>query len=74
MVEIKEHKRGVARPELRFTIQSGILTIQLNEEEAKEVCKKLCDSFGLEPVDKEKVKLLALKANINSTKKRPLGV
>lgn len=58
--------------ELVYTIRAGAITIQLNKENAEYVCSRL--KLWLEEDDEEtKLRILKTKANINSSKKFPLG-
>ncbi len=57
-----------------YTIKKGILTLQLSEDEMEETLFGLATLSKYSVMKKDHIKLLKQKANLYSTKKRPLGV
>lgn len=59
--------------EMIYTIGHGMVTMQLNKEKAEFICKMLADWLELDVEKKGMITMLKNKANINSTKLKPLG-
>lgn len=62
-IDRNDKKRSV------FVLKQGVVVIQINEEEAGNLCKSLADYLNLNLLEKDKLNILRAKANKNSTKK-----
>ena len=60
--------------EMIYTVGHGMVTMQLNKEKAEFICRMLADWLELDVEKKEMIRMLKNKANVNSTKRRPLGI
>lgn len=60
--------------EMIYTVGHGMVTMQINKDKAEFICRMLADWLDLNVEKKEMIVMLKNKANINSTKKRPLGI
>ena len=59
--------------ELIYTVKHGAVTIQIDKEKAEFVCRMLANWLGLDVENKEIMKVLKNKANVNSARSKPLG-
>jgi hypothetical protein len=60
--------------EMVYTFGHGAVTVQINKEKAEFICRMLADWLGFEVEKKEFMRIIKNKANVNSTKEKPLGI
>ena len=60
--------------EMIYTVKHGAVTVQLNRDKAEFICRMLASWLELDVEKKEVMNLIKKKANINSSRTKPLGV
>jgi len=71
---IRMKRMKTVNKEMIYTLGHGAVTIQINKEKAEFICRMLADWLGFEIEKKEIMHMIKNKANVNSTKAKPLGV
>ena len=59
--------------EMVYTVKNGLLTIQMDKQEAESVCRQLASLLQLDVEKIEIMRMIKNKANLHPTKQHPIG-